>query len=360
MSLVGPRPLLERYLDRYTPEQARRHDVRPGLTGLAQVAGRNATSWEQRLALDVEYVDTRSFLGDLRILARTIVMVLRREGINAEGHETMPEFGWIPPSSGRSSDAGSRPGAARHQGAGSGRGRTAPRLGRSRRRSRRRVLRGRLPPRLEAAPGTRARGPRGADPSPRRPAGAGRREVAGTAACARPALRRGAHPLARRRRDGPPRAGAVEAQAVARLDRAQRLVVSRCRDPARQRGDTAARRPALGGVGGGGGVVVAAVAGEGRGAGARRPGRRAGRPARRAGCRPRLAPLGLRRRRRRDRGQPPRPQGLPHALPSRRRVDGGRAPAAVRVDRAGAAGAPAAGRAGRLRPRRPVRDARPP
>ena len=96
MSLVGPRPLLVRYLDRYTPEQARRHDVRPGLTGLAQVAGRNATSWEQRLALDVEYVDTRSFLGDVRIIARTIVMVLRREGISADGHVSMPEFGLDP------------------------------------------------------------------------------------------------------------------------------------------------------------------------------------------------------------------------------------------------------------------------
>ena len=96
MSLVGPRPLLVRYLDRYTPEQARRHDVRPGLTGLAQVAGRNATSWEQRLALDVEYVDTRSFLGDVRIIARTVVMVLRREGIGAEGHVSMPEFGLDP------------------------------------------------------------------------------------------------------------------------------------------------------------------------------------------------------------------------------------------------------------------------
>jgi lipopolysaccharide/colanic/teichoic acid biosynthesis glycosyltransferase len=100
MSLVGPRPLLVQYLDRYTPEQARRHEVRPGLTGLAQVSGRNATTWEARLALDVEYVDTRTFLGDLRIIARTISMVLRREGISADEHATMPEFGVDPPATG--------------------------------------------------------------------------------------------------------------------------------------------------------------------------------------------------------------------------------------------------------------------
>lgn len=92
MSLVGPRPLLVQYLDRYTPEQARRHDVRPGLTGLAQVSGRNALTWEDRLALDVEYVDTRSLALDLRILWRTVSTVLRREGITADGHVTMNEF----------------------------------------------------------------------------------------------------------------------------------------------------------------------------------------------------------------------------------------------------------------------------
>jgi lipopolysaccharide/colanic/teichoic acid biosynthesis glycosyltransferase len=92
MSLVGPRPLLVAYLDRYTPEQARRHEVRPGLTGLAQVSGRNATTWEQRLALDVEYVDSRSFALDLRIIGRTVRAVLAREGIAADGHATMPEF----------------------------------------------------------------------------------------------------------------------------------------------------------------------------------------------------------------------------------------------------------------------------
>jgi lipopolysaccharide/colanic/teichoic acid biosynthesis glycosyltransferase len=92
MSLVGPRPLLPAYLERYSPEQARRHDVKPGITGLAQVSGRNATTWEQRFALDVQYVDERSGWLDLKILARTVGSVLRREGINAEGHATMPEF----------------------------------------------------------------------------------------------------------------------------------------------------------------------------------------------------------------------------------------------------------------------------
>jgi lipopolysaccharide/colanic/teichoic acid biosynthesis glycosyltransferase len=92
MSLVGPRPLLVRYLDRYTPEQARRHEVRPGLTGLAQVSGRNAMSWDQRLALDVEYVDTHTLRGDLAIMLRTVTAVLHRDGIAAEGDVTMPEF----------------------------------------------------------------------------------------------------------------------------------------------------------------------------------------------------------------------------------------------------------------------------
>ena len=92
MSLVGPRPLLMAYLPRYSPAQARRHDVRPGLTGLAQVSGRNAVGWDERLALDVEYVDTRTMRLDLAILLRTVRTVLRRDGIAAEGEATMPEF----------------------------------------------------------------------------------------------------------------------------------------------------------------------------------------------------------------------------------------------------------------------------
>jgi sugar transferase EpsL len=92
MSVVGPRPLLMQYLDRYTPEQARRHEVRPGLTGLAQVAGRNALSWEDKFALDVAYVETRSLWLDLRIIARTVLQVARREGIAAEGSATAEEF----------------------------------------------------------------------------------------------------------------------------------------------------------------------------------------------------------------------------------------------------------------------------
>jgi lipopolysaccharide/colanic/teichoic acid biosynthesis glycosyltransferase len=99
MSLVGPRPLLVRYLDRYTPEQARRHEVRPGLTGWAQVKGRNATTWEERLALDVWYVDHWSIRLDLRIIATTARNVLRREGISQEGHATMPELPPRDPSS---------------------------------------------------------------------------------------------------------------------------------------------------------------------------------------------------------------------------------------------------------------------
>ncbi|CAM4089080.1 sugar transferase [Janibacter anophelis] len=92
MSIVGPRPLLMQYLERYTPEQSRRHAVRPGLTGLAQVSGRNALSWEQKFARDVEYVDHNSLTVDLRIIARTVVQVLRRDGISAEGEATMSEF----------------------------------------------------------------------------------------------------------------------------------------------------------------------------------------------------------------------------------------------------------------------------
>jgi len=92
MSLVGPRPLLMRYLDRYTPEQARRHEVRPGITGLAQVSGRNAISWEDKFALDVWYVDHQSLWLDLKILVQTVWKVVRRDDISAEAHVTMPEF----------------------------------------------------------------------------------------------------------------------------------------------------------------------------------------------------------------------------------------------------------------------------
>ena len=98
MSLVGPRPLLTKYLDRYTAEQARRHDVRPGITGFAQIQGRNSLTWEERFELDVWYVEHRSLRLDLRILAKTVWQVLRRKGISAEGYATMPEFkGQNPP-----------------------------------------------------------------------------------------------------------------------------------------------------------------------------------------------------------------------------------------------------------------------
>lgn len=92
MSLVGPRPLLTAYLPLYSAEQARRHEVRPGVTGLAQVAGRNALDWDERLRLDVEYVDTRTLALDVSILARTIGTVLSRSGVSAPGHATMPAF----------------------------------------------------------------------------------------------------------------------------------------------------------------------------------------------------------------------------------------------------------------------------
>lgn len=93
MSLVGPRPLLMEYLDRYTPEQARRHEVKPGITGWAQIHGRNNLSWDERFKLDVWYVDNWSLWLDVKILWRTLWMVLRREGISAQGHATMPRFG---------------------------------------------------------------------------------------------------------------------------------------------------------------------------------------------------------------------------------------------------------------------------
>jgi len=92
MSLVGPRPLLMEYLERYTPEQARRHEVKPGITGWAQLKGRNAITWEEKFKLDVWYVDNWSLGLDFRILALTFIKVLKREGISAEGHATMPEF----------------------------------------------------------------------------------------------------------------------------------------------------------------------------------------------------------------------------------------------------------------------------
>jgi sugar transferase EpsL len=92
LSLVGPRPLLMQYLDRYTPEQARRHDVKPGITGWAQVNGRNAISWEEKFALDVWYVDHWSLWLDLKILALTALKVVKRDGIAQQGHVTMPEF----------------------------------------------------------------------------------------------------------------------------------------------------------------------------------------------------------------------------------------------------------------------------
>jgi lipopolysaccharide/colanic/teichoic acid biosynthesis glycosyltransferase len=92
MSLVGPRPLLMEYLSRYSPEQARRHEVRPGITGWAQVNGRNALSWDEKFRLDVWYVDHWTLALDLQTLGRTVRQVFQREGISAEGHATMPVF----------------------------------------------------------------------------------------------------------------------------------------------------------------------------------------------------------------------------------------------------------------------------
>ena len=92
MSLVGPRPLLTQYVERYTPEQFRRHHVLPGITGWAQVNGRNALSWEEKFALDTWYVDHWSLWLDLRILMMTVCSVLNRAGISSKGHTTMPEF----------------------------------------------------------------------------------------------------------------------------------------------------------------------------------------------------------------------------------------------------------------------------
>lgn len=92
MSLVGPRPLLMRYLDRYTPEQARRHEVRPGLTGWAQVNGRNSITWDDRFVLDLWYVDNSTLQQDLLILVKTARSVLRRSGVTATQHVSAPEF----------------------------------------------------------------------------------------------------------------------------------------------------------------------------------------------------------------------------------------------------------------------------
>lgn len=92
MSLVGPRPLLIEYLPRYTAAQAHRHDVKPGITGLAQVSGRNAISWEEKLTADLDYIEDRSLSLDLLVLVRTVLSVVRRIGIAPEGEVTMPEF----------------------------------------------------------------------------------------------------------------------------------------------------------------------------------------------------------------------------------------------------------------------------
>jgi lipopolysaccharide/colanic/teichoic acid biosynthesis glycosyltransferase len=92
MSLVGPRPLLVSYLSRYSPRQARRHEVRPGITGLAQVMGRNALGWNEKFEWDVRYVEQQSFWLDLKILGLTVKAVIFRHGISAQGDATMPEF----------------------------------------------------------------------------------------------------------------------------------------------------------------------------------------------------------------------------------------------------------------------------
>lgn len=92
MSLVGPRPLLMQYLPRYSPEQARRHNVKPGITGWAQVNGRNAIRWDQKFKYDVDYVERQSFTLDVKILWLTFVNVIQRKGVNADGHVSMEEF----------------------------------------------------------------------------------------------------------------------------------------------------------------------------------------------------------------------------------------------------------------------------
>jgi sugar transferase EpsL len=92
LSLVGPRPLLMEYLDRYTPEQERRHNIQPGITGWAQVNGRNALTWDEKFSLDLWYVRHMSFRIDVQILWHTVIQVVNRSGVTADGHETMPEF----------------------------------------------------------------------------------------------------------------------------------------------------------------------------------------------------------------------------------------------------------------------------
>lgn len=114
ISLVGPRPLYTHYVPRYSATQARRHEVRPGITGLAQVSGRNAVDWEERFAYDVHYVDTVSLWTDLKILVRTVTTVLQRDGIAAEGHVTMHEF------QGSGADADSAAGAGASDAPGEG------------------------------------------------------------------------------------------------------------------------------------------------------------------------------------------------------------------------------------------------
>ena len=104
MSLVGPRPLLMEYLGRYNAEQARRHEVRPGITGWAQVNGRNAASWDERFKMDVWYVDHRSLRLDLSIIAKTVATVLKREGVSASEHATMQPFEPEPSSDGHSQE----------------------------------------------------------------------------------------------------------------------------------------------------------------------------------------------------------------------------------------------------------------
>ena len=92
MSLVGPRPLLMKYLSRYNSVQAKRHDVKPGITGWAQVNGRNAISWEEKFKLDIEYLEKQAFYLDFKILWMTFLNVLQRKGISSDGHATMEEF----------------------------------------------------------------------------------------------------------------------------------------------------------------------------------------------------------------------------------------------------------------------------
>ena len=92
MSLVGPRPLMMKYLDRYTPQQARRHEVKPGITGWAQINGRNNITWEEKFEMDVWYIDNQNLWLDLRILFKTVITVFKREDINKEGQATVDEF----------------------------------------------------------------------------------------------------------------------------------------------------------------------------------------------------------------------------------------------------------------------------